>query len=289
MDDLSMNKTNSQIQQQQQQKDSFPICCCNDGQSILSPEGTEEAEANDFGNFVLFHHQQQLINDHYHQNANKCGDTDQMMQIGRAGHYPPFLMANSSVEQHFGNCMLMEASLCSVPPPIQTPAEVLLQHCLCPPIASFSQSPDPCRRLQQQKVAPFHWLNSEKTCAWHKWIDQLVQEVRCEICAERLICIGRPSMMPPSSACMPNNCAFVSCSSSGVDFEQLLRRKREQNRVAARRYRHRMQRQMERESNEIGQLMEQNAKMRAEQDSLRANIGRLKAQLAMRTDGTNRK
>uniref|UniRef100_A0A914IDP8 BZIP domain-containing protein n=1 Tax=Globodera rostochiensis TaxID=31243 RepID=A0A914IDP8_GLORO len=299
-----MNVTNWQLQKQQQQhqeeNNNFPDCCCDEGQSAgpppPPPEGTiSRADENNYyfdNNWrPLLHDGQQILHTHLNnqqQRAVHCdgggiakyGDGQMMI-----GGMPKMKNRNIHVvyssighTQIFTNSVRADTTLCAIPS-TRTPPEALL-YCACTPTSS--EAPDLCGRQQEKALLPRASLSSsslllftEKTCAWHRWIDQLLQEVRCEICAERLICIGRSTMS--SSACGSSHCAF---GTSSVNFEQLLKRKREQNRAAAQRYRHRKHCRLEWEQDEVARLMEQNEKMRAERERLRANIAKLKAQLS---------
>uniref|UniRef100_A0A183CBG0 BZIP domain-containing protein n=1 Tax=Globodera pallida TaxID=36090 RepID=A0A183CBG0_GLOPA len=292
-----MNVTNWQMQKHQQENN-FPDCCCDEGKSAgppPPPEGTiisRSDENNYFDNNwrPLLHDGHQILHTHLnnqHQRAVHCdgdgiakyGDDSQMMIGGMPKMKNRNIHVYSSIghTQIFTNSVRADTTLCAIPS-TRTPPEALL-HCACTPTSS--EAPDLCGRQQEKALLPWAsssslLLFSEKTCAWHRWIDQLLQEVRCEICAERLICIGRSTMS--SSACASSHCAF---GTSSVNFEQLLNRKREQNRAAAQRYRHRKHCRLEWEQDEVARLMEQNEKMRAERERLRANIGKLKAQLSM--------
>uniref|UniRef100_A0A915ENJ0 BZIP domain-containing protein n=1 Tax=Ditylenchus dipsaci TaxID=166011 RepID=A0A915ENJ0_9BILA len=136
---------------------------------------------------------------------------------------------------------------------------------------------------------------------WEDWIDDLLQEVKSEIRAESLFVECAPvssrkrkaSSLAHSSRTSDGNESSSSCSDSqttskerakkyslaALSHEEIAQRKKEQNRIAAQRYRSRKTQTLEEGRSEIAYFEKKNEQLRKEETILAAEIQKLKDML----------
>uniref|UniRef100_A0A7E4ZTI3 BZIP domain-containing protein n=1 Tax=Panagrellus redivivus TaxID=6233 RepID=A0A7E4ZTI3_PANRE len=140
--------------------------------------------------------------------------------------------------------------------------------------------------------------------AFHDFIDNLIYQVRAEIGAERGLespesCSPSLPSPPPSrkrsftsiqSSPSPSSTSSASSSPppssrakkyslAGMSLEEISLRKKEQNKIAARRYRSRRSEQHKSNKDEISRLQSRNSELRAEEAALARQIATLKAMM----------
>ncbi|CAD5223733.1 unnamed protein product [Bursaphelenchus okinawaensis] len=167
----------------------------------------------------------------------------------------------------------------------------------------------PCSASTSIPSPPFlHVLCPAETVDWREWIDQLIDEVRSEIHNETIFNnASSPSGSTTSSSSRKRKhpSSDSPCSDSGIgsaastgsatpppltkrakkyslaslSHEQIAERKKEQNRIAAQRYRSRKTHTLEEGRVEIQHLESRNSSLRSEIEAMKKEIQQLKGVL----------